>query len=175
MAFSIKIDGRDLKRLENALEEKGKSMIGELDVIVEASAFAGLEAMKRATPVDMGTLRNANSKGRIGPAHWSLFNNEPYAPFVEFGTGKKVDIPPELQAVASQFKGGKGIVTTGTLLDAIREWAGRKGIPDEAVYPIYLSILRNGINAHPFLQPAFRIAKKFLVQDIKDYIRNFEL
>lgn len=80
-----------------------------------------------------------------------------YAPFIEFGTKRRVEVPPELQSYALQFKGSK----TGSakdLYDAILLWARRKGIPnyEEAAPAIAASILKNGIHAQPFLFPAFR-------------------
>jgi len=67
---------------------------------------------KLLAPVDTGKLRQSIKKTEITPLRWSIAANAtgiaPYAPYIEFGTGGLVDVPPELAEIAIQFK-GKGI------------------------------------------------------------------
>lgn len=76
-----------------------------------------------------------------------------YAPYVEFGTKSKVDIPSGLESYAQQFQGGTG--SFADLLANIERWAQQKGLPPESAYPIALKIARHGTEAQPFLFPAF--------------------
>jgi HK97 gp10 family phage protein len=89
-----------------------------------------------------------------------------YAPYVEFGTKKKVRVPAGYQQLASQYKGGTG-KKFADLQRAIARWANKKGIAEEAVFPIAMSIARHGIPAQPFLIPAFEGEKNKLVQRLK--------
>lgn len=89
-----------------------------------------------------------------------------YAPFMEFGTKGKYRAIPGTEAIAAQFKGMKG---TGSIFKAIKLWVVRKGIGasftksgkvsksqsslqgmNTAAFLIARSILRFGVNPHPF-------------------------
>jgi hypothetical protein len=108
-------------------------------------ALVNIEAgAKRRVRVDRGGLRNSithqtREQGLSGVAG----TNSEYGPATEFGR-KPGSFPP---------------------LDAIKEWAKRKGIPEEAAYPIALKIAREGIEEAPFLVPAFEEERpKFLAR-----------
>jgi hypothetical protein len=60
------------------------------------------------TPVDHGVLRQGNRFDVSKPLQKRIFNIVEYSPYVEFGTGTYVDVPPGLEDVAIQFK-GRGI------------------------------------------------------------------
>ena len=74
-----------------------------------------------------------------------------YAAYIEFGTKSKVQVPADLQNYAKQFQ-GKGTGTNPK--EFIYEWCRKKNIPEERWFFIYISIMRNGINAQPFLFPS---------------------
>ena len=75
----------------------------------------GLEIVrlaKRAAPVDKGTLRQSISAQKSGKTI-NIVANAKYSPYVEFGTGGRVDLDDMLRlgipaTYAAQFK-GKGI------------------------------------------------------------------
>ena len=89
-----------------------------------------------------------------------------YAPYVEFGTKKKVRVPAGYEQLARQYKGKTG-KKFADLKSAIARWADKKGIPEEAVFPIAMSIAKNGVPAQPFLIPAFEGEKNKLIQRLK--------
>ena len=172
--ISITIDTSGLTELEQMLKDASKQVISDLDAIVRAAGETSLAVAKRESPVDQGILRNANNLQKVEPMSYKLSNNSPHAPFLEFGTGKKVDIPEDFSELAIQFKGGNG----GSFeegLQAVKDWCNRKGIPEEASYPIFISILNNGITAKPFLWPAYKEGRKQLIQDVTDYVNNFRI
>ena len=75
---------------------------------IEATALnIELEAKNKA-PVDLGKLRQSIGTERITTLTYKIFANVNYAPYVEFGTGAKVSIPPNWGDLASYYK-GKGI------------------------------------------------------------------
>ena len=69
-----------------------------------------LDAKKRA-PKNNNKLMQDIQSIELGKSDFKIMANSsgktPYAAYVEFGTGAKVKVPTELQAVASQFKGKK--------------------------------------------------------------------
>lgn len=122
-----------------------------------ANAIAA-EAKQRA-PGDQGILRNLISAAKIDPLQFEVVSGAEYSPFLEFGTGAKVSIPPGLEEYAAQFKGdfASGTYSEGsglTAKEAIFAWCERQGIEKELWYAIYVSVMTNGINPHPFFFPA---------------------
>lgn len=116
-----------------------------------------------------------------------------YAPYMEFGTGQKVKVPDEWATYASQFKGKQGNKGLDELLENLIEWVRRKGLAGtysvktqrrtgnkgsyliqdaEVAYAIFLSIIRKGINPHPFLYPAYKEVVAGLAQRIQNKIDN---
>ena len=112
MNVNLKIDQSDLSKLKNKLDKmrafESKTLSNEL-------GKTGLEIVrlaKRSAPVDNGALKQSISAQRSGKSI-NVVAAAHYAPYVEFGTGGRVDltdmtklgIPP---SYAAQFK-GKGI------------------------------------------------------------------
>jgi HK97 gp10 family phage protein len=103
--MGVKLKGN--KALLNKLKEVGQ--VGK--DLIEEEVFSSLheirnEAVSRV-PVDTGILKNSivvqNEK-----LSGKVIVNAKYAPYVEFGTGTRVDIPEGLKDYAIKFK-GKGI------------------------------------------------------------------
>lgn len=148
------------------------------DSIGVSGGGGGLLGSQIVVPIEKGEFRG-----------YRVMNTAPYAPYVEFGTGSRVSVPSEWSAYAMQFKGKR--VGGGNLDDfliSIAQWVRAKGITGrysvktrrrlgskstqeqedlEAAYPIFLSILRNGAKAHPFLYPAYVAGVKKIIQDVK--------
>lgn len=116
------------------------------------------EAKQRA-PGDQGFLRNLINSVKVDPMNWEVVSPAEYSPFLEFGTGEHVSIPPGLEEYAAQFKGdfSSGTYSIGgalTFKEAIFAWCARHGIEKELWYAIYVSIAIHGIHAQPFFFPA---------------------
>lgn len=125
-------------------------------------------------PINYGQLHQSIREIEVDNLNWKIVANAtgfaPYAAYVEFGTGTKAKVPAELKDVAERFRGGKG----GSFkdgLEAIEEWCKRKGLPKEAAYPIFMSILRYGIEPQPYLYPAFVDGR---VQYLKDLEKELD-
>ncbi len=80
----------------------------DIDKIVQANASEMAQTARRLAPIDKGTLRQSIRKRKIAEFQAKVTAGVPYAAYQEFGTGGLVDVPPELQEIALQFK-GKGI------------------------------------------------------------------
>ena len=112
MNVNLKIDQSDLNKLKNKLDKmrafESKTLSNEL-------GKTGLEIVrlaKREVPAPTGTLRNSISTQRSGKSI-NVVAAAHYAPYVEFGTGGRVDLTDMTQlgipqSYAAQFK-GKGI------------------------------------------------------------------
>ena len=110
--MNLKIDQSDLNKLKNKLDKmrafESKTLSNEL-------GKTGLEIVrlaKRSAPVDNGALKQSISAQRSGKSI-NVVAAAHYAPYVEFGTGGRVDLTDMTQlgippSYAAQFK-GKGI------------------------------------------------------------------
>lgn len=110
--MNIKINQSDLSKLNKKLD---KLRAFESQKVSNELGKTGLEIVrlaKRAAPVDKGTLRQSISAQKSGKTI-NVVANAKYSPYVEFGTGGRVDLDDMLQlgipaTYAAQFK-GKGI------------------------------------------------------------------
>ena len=97
---------KGLKQIKNwEVKKKGQAVQA-----VASSALAIQREAKRAAPVDTGRLR-AGIVPEFSPSGLTakiFVRNVVYAPYREFGTGSKVEIPKGYEAFAAQFK-GKGV------------------------------------------------------------------
>lgn len=98
--------------------------------------------------------------------------DEYYAPFLEFGTRGKVNVPPELKKIAQKFKGAKA-KSSLSFRESIERWivTKLKKSEEEAKkmsFPIIMAILRNGTSPQPFMYPALKTSEK----NLKNYISN---
>lgn len=127
---------------------------------------------KQSAPADLGTIRQNIGKEQINDLLVSIFSAAPESAYQEFGTGGKVDVPPEMADVASQFQ-GKGGGDMAAFILALTDWVKRHGLTgvysvktqkrnnsyanqdEQAAWAIAISILRNGLRPQPFLYPAF--------------------
>lgn len=108
----IKINNSDLKALNKKLDALKKLSQQEFSNEIAATAAFSSTRAKKSAPLDQGGLRQSIGFGKAGNKA-SVFAKVHYAPYVEFGTGKKVDLDDMKQlgipdAYAAQFK-GKGI------------------------------------------------------------------
>lgn len=165
----MKIDLRGLKDLENRLKTMSAQLQDEIAQEVKASAYDTLRIAKQLAPVDKGSLRQNTTIEQTGKYEYKIGNEKDYAPYIEFGTGIRTIIPPELSEFASQFKGATGEKWEDGLKE-IEKWCKRKGIPVELAYPIWITILNDGIEPQPFLYPAFKLGRKVLQTRIKRLI-----
>ena len=112
MDVNIKINASDLSKLNKKLD---KLRAFESQKVSNELGKTGLEIVrlaKRAAPVDKGALKQSISAQRSGKT-LNVIAAAHYAPYVEFGTGGRVDLDDMLRlgipaSYAAQFK-GKGI------------------------------------------------------------------
>lgn len=149
----------DVSKVIQGLADYGDRVQDEVVYLLNESVLNIESKAKR------NVKRNGDNTGRLA----SSISNEPvtnekkpfatvvvnahYAPYVEFGTKSKTDIPAGLEDYAAQFKSSGG--NFDDLLKNIKQWCNNKGIDKEAAYPIAVKIAREGVGAQPFLFPAY--------------------
>lgn len=109
------VSTQDISKLSRKLMRTSAKMKREAAKdLAEAALNIRNEALERA-PVDKGILRGTIyfQKKRPNGLLWEVGANAKYAPFMEFGTGRKVNLRELIKAglptsYAAQFK-GKGI------------------------------------------------------------------
>ena len=102
-------EAKGLKELLLGLDKVSDNVVKELDLEMDASAKKIARDAKRNAPKDLGDLVNAISDAKIRKLDYEIVANKYFAPFVEFGTGTKVDVPPGLEEYAMQFYRGPGV------------------------------------------------------------------
>ena len=156
--MKLTIDVKNIKDFQKAFDKFGDEVAFEVRKATDLQAQNTAEYAKREAPIDNAYLWQNIAPAKIDDYNWMVVSRAPYSGYVEFGTGKKVRIPPEMEGVASEFKKkGKGTFKDG--LDAIKEWCKRHGIDEGAAYPIFINILNEGIEPQPFMYPAFTKAR----------------
>ena len=169
-SLNVKVKQSEINKLMRELQGRGKEYEKAVTQVVHKSALnieSGAKQNITTQAVDTSRLRSSivselDQSKPSANVHTNVF----YAPYVEFGTKRKVRVPAGYSKFAEQFKGSRG-GSFQQLLKAIAKWVKRKGIDPKAVFPIALSIAKNGIQARPFLIPAFESERQPLLQRLK--------
>lgn len=171
--IAFKVNNREIKRAITKIKKLKQSAVTQTDKKIEATARRIEGSAKSRVPVYMGRLRSSiDVRGKN--LRREVFTPVYYAPYVEFGTKAKADIPAGLESYAMQFKGNRGGGSFNSLLKNIESWVTSKGIPQEAAFHIAVSIARYGVRAQPFLFPAFFREQPKLLNDLKKMLRGLK-
>jgi len=199
MSNGFKIEGIE------SLKEKLKN----LTIAIKTDVIKELEAS--ALEINSLAAQNIAANGSIGasgggggllgsqqmiesaPGIFEIINTAPYAAYVEFGTGARINIPAEWKDYAALFKRGSNRAGGIEMIKRLTEWVRSKGLAgsysvktqrrlgskktqrneDEKIaYAIYLGIVQNGIYAHPFLWPAFVKVRPQIIERVQTVIRE---
>lgn len=169
MAFVVRLD--NLKGIQDSLKGIDKKLRQDVGDEINASALKILTDAKRLAPVNFGQLRNQIALEPINDLTFAVEAKASYSPYVEFGTGPQVNVPPDFTSYAAQFKGKKG-GKFKDFVDALTLWVKRKGIGDGKndkglAFVIARSILLKGMRPQPFLIPSYEMEKPKLIQRLK--------
>ena len=169
MAFVVRLD--NLKGIQDSLKGIDKKLRQDVGDEINASALKILTDAKRLAPVNFGQLRNQIALEPINDLTFAVEAKASYSPYVEFGTGPQVNVPPDFTSYAAQFKGKKG-GKFKDFVDALTLWVKRKGIGDGKndkglAFVIARSILLKGMRPQPFLIPSYEMEKTKLIQRLK--------
>ncbi len=104
--FRMSTDG--FKSLEKRLEKMSKEAVDEVSKVVDNHIFEINKEQIANTKVDTGNLKRSNGFQVSDKKYKEIYNTAEYAAYVEFGTGRSTNVPPELEEYARQFKTGDG-------------------------------------------------------------------
>ena len=96
---------KGLKKVLSNLKKFGAEAAVEIDISTMATALDIAKNAKTLAPKDMGKLAQSIYEAKISEADYKVVVGADYGAYVEFGTGKKVQVPTELKEIAIQFKG----------------------------------------------------------------------
>ena len=160
---------KNLNKVLKSLKKFGKEADNLIDIYAEDTANQISVDAKLNAPKNLGKLaQSISSAEKVSDLNYKVVVKEDYAPYIEFGTGKKVRVPSEMQELANKVKKRGGTFEQG--LESIKDWCKAKGIDVKLAYPIFISILNNGINPQPFLYPAFVKGRKNFIKDLKNVL-----
>lgn len=100
-----------------------------------------------------------------------------YAPYVEFGTRGKVDVPSGWEQIAKKYKGKSKFKSQVSFEKAIKLWIKKKlkksdEEAEKLVFPIMMKIIKQGTEAKPFMVPAYYYAEKFLINYLNNNVKK---
>ena len=150
-----------------------KAMEQDIQLALNDFGLRVVQQAKTLTPKDEGYLaRSINFTSETLSVTINV--NVDYGAYIEFGTRKFAaayvsTLPSQWQQFAQQFRGSQP-GSFGEFVQRIMAWVKRKGIPEEAAYPIVLKILREGIKPQPFLYPAFTNQTPVLIKDLENLL-----
>lgn len=152
---------KGLEELDTLLKKYSGQLPDEVDAELSAGAEDIAATARTLAPVGVsGDLRRRIIVNHAPFIH-EVVANVYYAPFVEFGTGKKVKVSAGLEQYAAQFKGPTNRGNINDFRKSLAEWVRRKGITGNArgkqsdddryiAYWMSIRILQNGIKPQPF-------------------------
>jgi HK97 gp10 family phage protein len=189
--LAINLSGFD--EFNERLRNLDKVLLKEADFAVKDSAKLWEQRAKQDVPVDQGRLKAGISVVKNGVADYYVTSNAEYSPYIEWGTKKYVNVPADLAAYASQFKGRKGGAGIDQFFLMILDWVRRKGITGtysvktkrrtgnkrsqtledyDTAFAIFISILKNGIHPRPFFFIQRPLAEAQLMKDLKQILTS---
>jgi GNAT superfamily N-acetyltransferase len=166
----VKIDIQGLTDTKKLLSELPTKLRGLVDAEIEEGARDFVFRAQTDAPVDTGRLKGAIAYKKIGDLDYEIFSQSAAAAYMEFGTKGNYRPVPGAEQIAARFR-GKGEGSFKDMVRAIIEWVRRKGIAGRysvktrrrvgnknkqqqeniaAAWPIIMSIMKNGVKAHPY-------------------------
>jgi HK97 gp10 family phage protein len=151
-------------RLHKAIEKVPREVDGELAVAAERMRAQAI----RDAPADQGLIKAEIQKQQQQPLNWGVFSNAIHSGYQEFGTKSKVRVPAGLESIAAEMKGGSQ--SSLAAKEAIYAWCRRKGIEERLWWPIFISIMVNGIKPHPFFFKQLEAVKPELLRNVQNIL-----
>jgi hypothetical protein len=99
-----------------------------------------------------------------------LYVDQPYAPFVEFGTKAKFRADSKLGSYPNKFKGTRG--ETGNPSKKIIKYLQHRGHNPSEIGGIMMEMFKNGTKPHPYFFPAVFQNKLSLRRNLKNIFRK---
>lgn len=167
MPTSVTLTG--FKEFEGKLRGLPKALMAEIDGEVQYAARTWEDGAKHDAPVDQGFLSGQITSYKKSQGHYEVASEAEYSAYIEWGTKSRVSVPPDLQAYASQFRGG---TNSGGVKKMIFAWMERVGVPKERQWVTFLSIIIKGIRPHPFFFIQTPLVEKQLITNVRTIVNT---
>jgi len=180
----------------NGLQQQFATAIRDINSSVadeiSAAAQEWVAGAQRDAPKDSGQLTGEILANSLNDLQWEIVANKTYAAYMEFGTKGKYQPIPGTENIAAQFI-GKGEGTFAEMIRFLTLWVSRKGIAgtysvktrkrtggketvasqDLALaWRIALSILRNGVNPHPYFFKQGEVVWPTMVRNVQKKLQE---
>lgn len=203
--FRIEVKGAD--RLIKALQKAGDQVAKEVEAELRYGAEDVEDIAGQLVPSDEGLLRSSIRSDRVeGNSKKVIYQVgvfAPYAGYVEFGTGGKVDIPSGWEREAAKSKNAPS-GSWQEFINALTEWVKRKGLVGtysikagqrgqqtrtdrgrargeqdayarQIAFLIARKIYKEGLRPRPFLRPAFEQKRQEIIDRVKTVLKDIRL
>lgn len=182
---------KDLKAGQKLFEDKVDKLLQNGVVMIERDA-------KRNAPTYIGAIKQSIQHANIAPLKWEVAANAYHAPYIEFGTKLKVNVPAGMEAIAAAVKSRPKKGNYKQFVDALTEWIKKRGIAATQIKQVSsgarkgqfqkagssaqrnyerqlahlmaIRILQNGIRPQPFLYPALMANVPKIKADLKQLV-----
>jgi HK97 gp10 family phage protein len=172
MMTSKIIGGKELRnkfdKIGDEADDVFKEVVDDTAVFIHAQAVNHISQNVRT---GSGHLKQSMYVDLTGTDFALVGNRAEYAGYVEFGTGKRVNVPPEFSGIASKVR-SRGTKSFKEGLQAIKDWCKRLGIDVKAAFPIFMSILRTGVRPRPFMYPAYKMGIRYMDKESKKVLKK---
>lgn len=172
MGETFKFEIKGLAQLQNKLNALPAKIKKEVGAEIQDGARRINGKQLRLVSVDEGGIKQSTVVMKVSELEVELLSSKHYAPFMEFGTKKRVRIPAEVQEFAAQFNIKGPNIGFDAFLSIVTAWVKRKGIDSKASYPIALSILRHGVKPHPFFFDPFFKERDVIVKNVEAVLKD---
>jgi HK97 gp10 family phage protein len=187
---SASIEIKGLEGLKKKLRAIPENVTREVDADMQVIADAFVNRAQADAPVDRGQIKNYITANKEGVMNYEIVSGAPYSAYIEFGTKSRFKAIPGIDS--SKFK-GKGSGSYYDFLKAILEWVERKGIASrfsvktrkklkhtkadnerilQAAEAIAFSIMKHGVNAHPFFFKQLPIARSEAQRSFRESVKK---
>jgi hypothetical protein len=175
--MTLKLMG--VEKVIAAIKDVNSELNAKIDAEIDAQAQTIATKAKRKAPANFSELRNSIGTEKVSNLKYTVFANAYHAPYIEFGTVKKVSVPPELTEVAAAVKGRASRGNFASMIEAIYVWGTKKkiikkGDKNHAVN-IARKIMINGIAPQPFLWPSFLEVRPKLISRLQTILKSANL
>ena len=166
----VKINVIGFKQLQNTINKMPARLQKEVGAEIQFGAEDFRDRAINDAPADVGFLISQITKNELTPLSAEVVSGSKYSAPMEFGTKSKFQPIPGIDA--SEFKGKPTGGTWLEFISNIKNWTKRKGIPTSASYVIARSILKHGVNPHPFFFKQIPIVRRDLFRNIRNVLKS---
>lgn len=175
--MTLKLQG--IEKVLNALQDVQSEAVQLLDAELQASSNTIVTKAKRKAPANFSQLRNSIGSEKLSNLRYTIYATAYHAPYVEFGTSSKTNVPSELTEVAAAVKGRSKRGNFESFIEAIYVWGTKKKVIKKGdkrhAFNIARKIYLNGIAPQPFLWPSFLEQRPKLISRLQNILKSIDL